>query len=56
MALSCVIFVGESVKWLPEIVEKASKLKVGAGIDGATEVGPLISTQVCSVPYCGNAF
>lgn len=45
MALSVVIFVGESVDWLPEIVEKASKLKVGAGIDPKTEVGPLISTQ-----------
>lgn len=45
MALSCVIFVGETVNWLPEIVERASKLKVGAGIDPTTEVGPLISTQ-----------
>lgn len=45
MALSTVIFVGESREWLPEIVEKARKLKVGAGTDPATEVGPLISKE-----------
>lgn len=45
MALSTVIFVGESVKWLPEIVEKARALKVGAGIDPSTDVGPLISRE-----------
>jgi len=43
MALSVVIFVGDSVNWLPEIVEKARKLKVGAGIDATTDVGPLIT-------------
>jgi len=38
MALSTVIFVGESKEWLPEIVEKARKLKCGPGLDAATEV------------------
>jgi len=46
MALSTVIFVGETEKWIPELVEKAKKLRVGAGIDPATDVGPLISMQV----------
>ena len=45
MALSTVIFVGESEKWLPELVDRAKKLRVGAGIESATEVGPLISKQ-----------
>jgi malonate-semialdehyde dehydrogenase (acetylating)/methylmalonate-semialdehyde dehydrogenase len=45
MALSCVIFVGESKKWLPEIVERARKLRVGSGFDPKTEVGPMISHQ-----------
>jgi malonate-semialdehyde dehydrogenase (acetylating)/methylmalonate-semialdehyde dehydrogenase len=45
MALSTVIFVGEAKEWLPEIVEKARKLKVGPGTDPATEVGPLISKE-----------
>jgi hypothetical protein len=41
MALSTVIFVGESKEWLPEIVEKARKLKCGNGMDPATEVRSL---------------
>lgn len=45
MALSTVIFVGESKNWLPEIVERAKKLRVGAGIDPKTEVGPLITKE-----------
>lgn len=43
MALSTVIFVGESKEWLPEIIEKAKKLKVGYGLNADTDVGPLIS-------------
>ena len=31
MALSTAIFVGEAKEWIPEIVEKAKKLKVSAG-------------------------
>lgn len=43
MALSVAIFVGESEQWIPELVEKAKKLKVGAGIEKDTDVGPVIS-------------
>ena len=32
MALSVAIFVGESIKWLPELVERARKLKVRVGL------------------------
>lgn len=31
MALSTAVFVGEAQKWLPELVERAKKLKVNAG-------------------------
>jgi len=31
MALSTVVWVGEARKWVPEIVERAKKLKVNAG-------------------------
>ena len=31
MALSTAIFVGDSKKWIPELVERAKKLKVTAG-------------------------
>ena len=31
MALSTAIFVGEAKEWVPELVERAKKLKVNAG-------------------------
>lgn len=31
MALSTAVFVGESKEWIPEIVERAKKLKVHSG-------------------------
>jgi malonate-semialdehyde dehydrogenase (acetylating)/methylmalonate-semialdehyde dehydrogenase len=44
MALSTVIFVGAAQEWLPEVVEQAKMLRVGAGWEDGTDVGPLIST------------
>jgi malonate-semialdehyde dehydrogenase (acetylating)/methylmalonate-semialdehyde dehydrogenase len=43
MATSVVVMVGSSKDWLPELVEKAKKLKVNAGHEPHTDVGPLIS-------------
>lgn len=43
MATSVVVFVGESRDWLPELVEKAKTLKVNAGHEPGTDVGPVIS-------------
>jgi malonate-semialdehyde dehydrogenase (acetylating)/methylmalonate-semialdehyde dehydrogenase len=43
MALSVVILVGEAQAWLAELVEKARTLKVSAGCEPGTDVGPLIS-------------
>jgi malonate-semialdehyde dehydrogenase (acetylating)/methylmalonate-semialdehyde dehydrogenase len=43
MATSVVVLVGESKEWLPEIVEKAKKLKVNAGVEAGTDVGPVVS-------------
>jgi len=45
MALTTVVFVGESRKWLPELVERASKLKVNAGHEPGADLGPVISPQ-----------
>ncbi|MFA7506316.1 MAG: CoA-acylating methylmalonate-semialdehyde dehydrogenase [Burkholderiaceae bacterium] len=42
MAISVAVLVGESRKWIPEIIERARRLKVGAGIDNL-DLGPLIS-------------
>ncbi|GAA5848514.1 hypothetical protein JCM3766R1_005672 [Sporobolomyces carnicolor] len=43
MALSTLVTIGESNDWIPELVQRASQLKVGNGFDPETEVGPLIS-------------
>ena len=43
MALSVVVLVGASQQWIPELVAKAQALKVSAGTESGTDVGPLIS-------------
>lgn len=45
MALSCVVFVGDTVNWIPDIVEKANQLTVNGGAEPNTDVGPLISPE-----------
>ncbi|XP_039597696.1 methylmalonate-semialdehyde dehydrogenase [acylating], mitochondrial [Polypterus senegalus] len=45
MALSTAVLVGESKKWLPELMEKAKKLRVNAGDQPGADLGPLISPQ-----------
>lgn len=45
MALSTSIFVGEAQKWIPDLVERARKLKVDAGNQPGTDLGPVISAQ-----------
>ncbi|MCO5118511.1 MAG: CoA-acylating methylmalonate-semialdehyde dehydrogenase [Burkholderiaceae bacterium] len=42
MAISVTVLVGDAQKWIPDIVERARKLRVGAGIDNL-DLGPLIS-------------
>ena len=43
MALPVVILVGEAQNWLPDLVEKAKTLKVNAGIEPGTDIGPVVS-------------
>lgn len=45
MALSVAILVGEAQNWIPEIAERAKKLKVNAGHEPGTDLGPVISPQ-----------
>lgn len=40
MALSTAIFVGESRRWLPELVERSKSLRVNAGIGVGASVAP----------------
>jgi len=48
MAISVVVLVGEAQSWLPEIVERAQKLKVNGGFEPDTDLGPVISPQAKS--------
>ncbi|KAB0799507.1 hypothetical protein PPYR_07387 [Photinus pyralis] len=43
MAISVAVLVGEAQKWIPDIVARAKKLKVNAGHEPGTDVGPVIS-------------
>ncbi|GAB3375435.1 CoA-acylating methylmalonate-semialdehyde dehydrogenase [Azotobacter armeniacus] len=43
MAVSVAILVGEAHQWLPELVAKAAGLRVNAGVEPGTDLGPLIS-------------
>lgn len=43
MAASTLVLVGEARAWIPALVEKAKTLKVNAGNETGTDVGPLIS-------------
>lgn len=45
MALSVAIMVGEAQHWVDELVNKAKTLKVNAGHEPNTDVGPAISTR-----------
>ncbi|KAG6911547.1 hypothetical protein DXG01_011849 [Tephrocybe rancida] len=43
MALSVAILIGEAQSWLPELIERAQKLKVNGGFENGADLGPLIS-------------
>ena len=45
MALSTLVMVGETEKWLPEIAAKAKQLNVNGGFEEGADLGPVISPQ-----------
>jgi len=45
MALSVAILVGEAKDWVPDLVARAKQLKVNAGHEPGTDVGPVITPQ-----------
>lgn len=45
MALSVAVMVGESQQWIDRLVEKAKTLKVNAGHEPHTDIGPVISKK-----------
>lgn len=58
MALSTAVFVGEAQKWLPDLVDRARKLKVNAGHEADADLGPVISPQskkrICDLVESGK--
>jgi len=44
MALPVAVFVGEAQKWIPDLVARAKKLKVGRGDDATADIGPIVSS------------
>jgi malonate-semialdehyde dehydrogenase (acetylating)/methylmalonate-semialdehyde dehydrogenase len=44
MATSVTVLVGAARDWIPDIVARAKTLKVGAGCEPGTDVGPVVST------------
>ncbi|RDA91754.1 hypothetical protein CP533_4774 [Ophiocordyceps camponoti-saundersi (nom. inval.)] len=45
MALSTLVMVGETKNWLPELADRARKLKVDGGFESGADLGPVISPQ-----------
>nr|WP_028696162.1 CoA-acylating methylmalonate-semialdehyde dehydrogenase [Pseudomonas cremoricolorata] len=45
MATSVAVLVGKAREWLPDIKAAASKLKVNAGCEAGTDVGPVVSRR-----------
>lgn len=43
MALSVAILVGDSIKWLPEIIQRSKALKVSGGFEENADLGPVVS-------------
>eukprot|EP00019_Armaparvus_languidus_P001306 CAMPEP_0168595934 /NCGR_PEP_ID=MMETSP0420-20121227/9748_1 /TAXON_ID=498008 /ORGANISM="Pessonella sp." /LENGTH=453 /DNA_ID=CAMNT_0008632457 /DNA_START=199 /DNA_END=1560 /DNA_ORIENTATION=+ len=45
MALPVNVFVGEASEWIDGLVERTKKLRVSAGVEKDTDVGPMISKE-----------
>ena len=45
MALSTLVFVGETKDWAPEIAERAKALKINGGFESDADLGPVISPE-----------
>lgn len=43
MAISVAVLVGNAQQWIPELVERAKKLKVSQGFENGADFGPVIS-------------
>jgi malonate-semialdehyde dehydrogenase (acetylating)/methylmalonate-semialdehyde dehydrogenase len=48
MATAVTVLVGDAQKWIPDFVAKAKTLKVNAGVEKGTDVGPVVSKSAKS--------
>lgn len=48
MSLSVAIFVGNTARWIPKLVDVANSMTVGNGSDEETKIGPLIDKEAKS--------
>jgi malonate-semialdehyde dehydrogenase (acetylating)/methylmalonate-semialdehyde dehydrogenase len=48
MAISVAIMVGDAKNWVIDLVKKSKTLKVNAGVEAGTDVGPLVSQSAYS--------
>ena len=48
MAASTAVLVGEARNWIPDLVSKSRTLKVNAGMEPGTDVGPVVSCAALS--------
>ncbi|XP_057492452.1 methylmalonate-semialdehyde dehydrogenase [acylating], mitochondrial-like [Actinidia eriantha] len=48
MALSKAVFVGGSLPWEEELVERAKKLKVNVGTEPGADLGPVTTKEICN--------
>ena len=48
MAVSVAVLVGEAQNWVPDLIAKAKTLKVSAGVENGTDVGPVVSCAALS--------
>ena len=45
MAVSVTVLVGAAKDWIPDLVAKARTLKINAGVESGTDLGPVVSTR-----------
>lgn len=46
MALSVAVMVGETKHWIPELIEKVKKLKLGNGFEEGIDIAPVCYPEV----------